>query len=99
MFTRRRILQSSAALSAGLVGLTAKAADPIVFAVNEGVTYRTSTADFRERFEAVGEDLSKLLKTPVSIQSVPAMPICKKACRRPNTAWPGCIRRTTPSAP
>lgn len=72
MFTRRRILQSSAALSAGLVGLMAKAADPIVFAVNEGVTYRTSTADFRERFEAVGEDLSKLLKTPVSIQSVPA---------------------------
>ena len=68
MFTRRRILQSSAALSAGLVGLSAKAADPIVFAVNEGVTYRTSTADFRERFEAVGGSCQAICRQKRSAQ-------------------------------
>lgn len=78
MLNRRRILQSSAALSAGLVGLTAKGAEPIVFAINEGVTYRTSSADFRERFDAVGDELSKLLKVPVTVQSVPAYPELQK---------------------
>jgi phosphonate transport system substrate-binding protein len=70
MPNRRDILQTAAGLSAALVGLSSKAADPLVFAINEGVTYRTSATDFRDRFAAVADDLSKLLKTPVSIQSV-----------------------------
>lgn len=89
MFSRRRVLQSCAALSAGLVGLSAKAADPVVFAVNEGVTYRVSAADFRERFEAVGDDLSRLLKVPVSIQSVPGYVDLQKGLQeaRYGLAW------------
>jgi ABC-type phosphate/phosphonate transport system substrate-binding protein len=70
MPNRRDVLQAAAGLSAALVGLSSKAADPMVFAVNEGVTYRTSTTDFRDRFSAVADDLGKLLKNPVSIQSV-----------------------------
>jgi phosphonate transport system substrate-binding protein len=70
MPNRRDVLQTAAGLSAALVGLSSKAADPLVFAINEGVTYRTSATDFRDRFAAVGDDLGKLLKTPVSIQSV-----------------------------
>lgn len=42
----------------------------IVFAVNEGVTYRVNPGATTERFREVSEDLSKLLKHPVKIQPV-----------------------------
>lgn len=42
----------------------------IVFAVNEGVTYRVNPGATAERFREVSEDLSKLLKQPVKIQPI-----------------------------
>lgn len=41
---------------------------PLVFGINEGVTYRISASEVRERFREIGEDLAKLLKRPVRIE-------------------------------
>jgi ABC-type phosphate/phosphonate transport system substrate-binding protein len=41
---------------------------PLVFGINEGVTYRISASEVRERFREIAEDLSKLLKRPVRIE-------------------------------
>ncbi len=43
---------------------------PLVFAVNEGITYRVNPGATAERFKDLSEDLSKLLKQPVKIQAV-----------------------------
>ena len=44
--------------------------DPLVFAVNEGVTYRVNPGATVERFRDISDDLSKLLKRPVKVQPV-----------------------------
>ncbi|HTS23496.1 MAG TPA: PhnD/SsuA/transferrin family substrate-binding protein [Casimicrobiaceae bacterium] len=41
---------------------------PLVFGINEGVTYRISASEVRERFHEIADDLSKLLKRPVRIE-------------------------------
>lgn len=41
---------------------------PLVFGINEGVTYRIAASEVRERFKDIAEDLSKLLKRPVRIE-------------------------------
>lgn len=43
---------------------------PMVFAVNEGVSYRVNPGATIERFRNISEDLSKLLKRPINIQPV-----------------------------
>lgn len=67
---RRRFLGSAAVGAAGLIGLSAKAADPITFAINEGVSYRVSPVETQERFQGVSDDLGKLLRTPVKAVAV-----------------------------
>jgi ABC-type phosphate/phosphonate transport system substrate-binding protein len=69
-FNRRQLLGAASVGAAGLIGLSAKAADPLLFAVNEGVTYRNNPLETQERFQPITEDLSKLLKTPVKIVAV-----------------------------
>jgi ABC-type phosphate/phosphonate transport system substrate-binding protein len=44
------------------------AAQPLVFGINEGVTYRISASEVRERFREIGDDLAKVLKRPVRIE-------------------------------
>ena len=48
----------------------ARAADELVFAINEGVTYRVTPQDTRERYREIGEVLAKVLKRPVLIEPV-----------------------------
>lgn len=43
-------------------------AQPLVFGINEGVTYRISASEVRERFREIADDLAKLLKRPVRIE-------------------------------
>ncbi len=43
---------------------------PLLFAVNEGVTYRVNPIATVERFRDISDDLSKLLKRPVRVQPV-----------------------------
>jgi phosphonate transport system substrate-binding protein len=67
---RRAFIGAAGVAAAGLTGLTAKAADPLLFAINEGVTYRNSPLETQERFQPITDDLSKLLKTPVKAVAV-----------------------------
>ena len=45
-------------------------AHALVFAVNEGVTYRVPLEEVRGRYAAIATDLSKLLRQPVDIEPV-----------------------------
>jgi phosphonate transport system substrate-binding protein len=54
-----------------LLPLFASAQGPaptLVFGINEGVTYRISTAEVRERYREIADDLAKLLHRPVRIE-------------------------------
>lgn len=57
-----------------LLGAALLAAAPwaqaLVFAVNEGVTYRVSNDEIRARYAAVATDLAKLLGQPVTVEPV-----------------------------
>src|SRR5439155_2223538 len=55
-------------LLAMLPGLSLAQGQPLVFGINEGVTYRIAASEVRERFREVAEDLGKLLKRPVRIE-------------------------------
>ena len=43
-------------------------AQPLVFGINEGVTYRIAASEVRERYREIADDLTKLLKRPVRIE-------------------------------
>ncbi len=45
-------------------------AQPLVFGINEGVTYRISPSEVRERYKEIGDDLTKLLRRPVRVESM-----------------------------
>ena len=45
-------------------------AQALVFAVNEGVTYRVPLEEVRGRYSAIAADLSKLLRQPVSVEPI-----------------------------
>lgn len=65
------VRQFAGALALFLVaGQACAQSTPIVFAVNEGVTYRINPGATTERFRDISEDLAKLLKRPVKIQVV-----------------------------
>lgn len=65
----RRHMTAALAL-AFIAGQAAAQVAPLVFAVNEGVTYRVNPIATVERFHDISEDLAKLLKRPVKIQPV-----------------------------
>jgi len=58
-----------ATLAAALL-LAAPWANALVFAVNEGVTYRVSNDEIRARYAAIAKDMSKLLDQPVTVEPV-----------------------------
>jgi ABC-type phosphate/phosphonate transport system substrate-binding protein len=53
-----------------MMGPVAAQEDTVVFAVNEGVTYRVNPGATVERFREISQDLSRVLKRPVKIQPV-----------------------------
>jgi phosphonate transport system substrate-binding protein len=53
-------------------------AQALVFAVNEGVTYRVPIEEIRGRYAAIAADLSKLLKQPVTIEPIGDYPSLRK---------------------
>ena len=65
-----------------LLALSLLAAAPwaqaLVFAVNEGVTYRVSNDEIRARYAAIASDLSKLLNQPVRVEPVSDYPTLRK---------------------
>jgi phosphonate transport system substrate-binding protein len=50
--------------------LASQAQADLVFAVNEGVTYKVPNTEIRAKYAAIAADLSKLLKQPVLIEPV-----------------------------
>ena len=50
------------------LSLAQGAPQPLVFGINEGVTYRISASEVRERFREIADDLAKQLKRPVRIE-------------------------------
>lgn len=57
-------------LLAALMLIASPWANALVFAVNEGVTYRVPLEEVRGRYAAIAADLSKILKQPVTIEPV-----------------------------
>jgi len=55
---------------AGALLLASAWAQALVFAVNEGVTYRVSNDEIRARYATIASDLSHLLRQPVSVEPV-----------------------------
>ncbi len=66
------------AASLALASFCALAQADIVFAVNEGVTYRVPNEEIRARYAAIAADLSRLLKQPVQVEPVADYPSLRK---------------------
>ncbi|MFY9514496.1 MAG: PhnD/SsuA/transferrin family substrate-binding protein [Rubrivivax sp.] len=54
------------------------AAQALVFAVNEGVTYRVSNDEIRARYAAIAKDLEKILGQPVTVEPVGHYPTLRQ---------------------
>lgn len=71
MFAVRWTAAAVLALGLGHAAAQDKAPQgPLVFGVNEGVTYRVNPVATTERFREIADDLTKLLKRPVRVQSI-----------------------------
>ena len=62
----------------GALWLASPWAQALVFAVNEGVTYRVSNDEIRARYALIAADLSKLLRQPVSVEPVGDYPALRQ---------------------
>lgn len=69
MFTRC-LLAALATLGLVFVANAQSKGDTLVFAVNEGVTYKTGGESSRQNYKAIADDLTKLLKIKVRIDVI-----------------------------
>jgi ABC-type phosphate/phosphonate transport system substrate-binding protein len=63
---------------AALLLLSTSWANAIVFAINEGVSYKVPNDEIRGRYAAIASDLSKLLKQPVTVEPIADYPTLRK---------------------
>jgi phosphonate transport system substrate-binding protein len=69
----------AAALWAGLLAAAPWGwAQGLVFAVNEGVTYRVSDDEIRARYVGIATDLAKILGQPVRVEPIAQYPVLRK---------------------
>ena len=61
-----------------LLAAASTLAHALVFAVNEGVTYRVPNEEIRARYAAIAGDLSKILRQPVTVEPVGAYPVLRR---------------------
>lgn len=61
--------------------LLSGAANALVFAINEGVTYRVTNEEIRARYAAISADLTKILKQPVTIEPVGHYPTLREGLK------------------
>ncbi len=66
------------ALAGVLLAVATTCSHALVFAVNEGVTYRVSNDEIRAKYTAIAADLSKLIKQPVFIEPVADYPSLRR---------------------
>jgi phosphonate transport system substrate-binding protein len=60
------------------LALAATCSHALVFAVNEGVTYRVTNDEIRAKYHLIAADLSKILKQPVTIEPVSSYSVLRK---------------------
>jgi phosphonate transport system substrate-binding protein len=65
-------------LAAVALAACAPWAQALVFAVNEGVTYRVPSEEIRAKYAVIAADLAKILKQPVSIEPIGDYPSLKR---------------------
>ena len=70
--------RSARSLLAVLLLAASPWAQALVFAVNEGVSYRVPIEEIRGRYALLAADLSKLLKQPVTVEPVGDYPTLRK---------------------
>jgi phosphonate transport system substrate-binding protein len=70
------IVRSVVALA--LSALCSLAQATLVFAINEGVTYRVPAEEIRARYAGIAADLSRILRQPVQIEPIGAYPLLRK---------------------
>jgi len=63
---------------AGALGAFGSTAHALVFAVNEGVTYRVGSDEIRAKYAALSSDLSRILKQPVQVEPVGDYPTLRR---------------------
>lgn len=63
---------------AALLMSLATAAQALVFAVNEGVTYRVSNDEIRAKYAAMSADLSRILRQPVQVEPIGDYPTLRR---------------------
>jgi ABC-type phosphate/phosphonate transport system substrate-binding protein len=63
---------------ASALALAATCSHALVFAVNEGVTYRVTNDEIRAKYHLIAADLSKILKQPVTIEPVSSYSVLRK---------------------
>ena len=61
-----------------MLAMVASASHALVFAINEGVTYRVTNEEIAARYAAIATDLGKLLRQPVTIEPVGPYPLLRK---------------------
>lgn len=61
-----------------LLAVASTCSHALVFAVNEGVTYRVPNEEIRAKYAAIAADLAKLLHQPVTIEPVGAYPALRE---------------------
>ena len=61
-----------------LLAASSSLSHALVFAVNEGVTYRVPNEEIRAKYAAIAADLSKILRQPVNIEPVGAYPALRQ---------------------
>ena len=69
MFSRS-LLTAMAALGLAFAADAQSKADTLVFAVNEGVTYKTGGDASKQNYKAIADDLARLLKTKVRVDVI-----------------------------
>jgi hypothetical protein len=70
----------------------------LVFAVNEGVTYRVPNEEIRAKYALIAADLSKLLRQPVTVEPIGGYPALRQGWRTRRTTSRWSIRRTCRSS-
>lgn len=61
-----------------VLALAPVASQALVFAINEGVTYRVTNDEIRAKYAGVAADLGKILRQPVSIEPISDYPTLRK---------------------
>jgi phosphonate transport system substrate-binding protein len=61
-----------------LLAASSTLANALVFAVNEGVTYRVPNEEIRARYALIAADLSKILRQPVTVEPIGAYSVLRQ---------------------